>query len=151
RCGAGRRRRPSPATRSGPPSGRRCSRAWSWGPATCRACWSRRTGSSAASGCRNWALGRCPETGSGNPAAALALFLGGRLSLMSQNGSSSPGSADDSVWLEQRVEEFETAWQRGERPALESYLASAGDRRRPLLIELVHADLELRLKAGEPA
>src|SRR5262249_45574142 len=63
----------------------------------------------------------------------------------------SPGSADDSVWLEQRVEEFETAWQRGERPALESYLASAGDRRRPLLIELVHADLELRLKAGEPA
>jgi WD40 repeat protein/serine/threonine protein kinase len=70
---------------------------------------------------------------------------------MSQNGSSSLGAADDSVWLEQRVGDFETAWQRGERPDLEGFLTTAGERRRPLLIELVHADLELRLKAGEPA
>jgi WD40 repeat protein len=56
------------------------------------------------------------------------------------------------VWnrLEEVLERFEAAHHRGERPALEEYLAAVSpDERRPLLIELAHVDLESRLKAGE--
>src|SRR5262245_150524 len=57
------------------------------------------------------------------------------------------------VWrrLERILERFEDAWERGERPALEDYLAGEGRERQALLIELVHEDLEYRLKAGEAA
>jgi len=53
---------------------------------------------------------------------------------------------------EEVIQRFEEAWARGESPAIESYLAleeSAAQVR--LLAELVHADLECRLKAGESA
>src|SRR5262245_35902430 len=54
--------------------------------------------------------------------------------------------------LERVLERFEDAWERGEPPALEDYLACAGEgERRALLIELVHEDLEYRLKGGEAA
>jgi WD40 repeat protein len=53
--------------------------------------------------------------------------------------------------LERILERFAHAWQRGERPALEDYLAEAQAERRGLLIELVHEDLDYRLKAGEAA
>jgi serine/threonine-protein kinase len=53
--------------------------------------------------------------------------------------------------LERVLERFEDAWRAGGRPALEDYLTGAGDERRALLIELVHADLHYRLKAGEAA
>jgi serine/threonine-protein kinase len=53
--------------------------------------------------------------------------------------------------LERTLERFVNAWQRGERPALEDYLAGFQAERRALLIELVHEDLECRLQAGEPA
>jgi serine/threonine-protein kinase len=46
---------------------------------------------------------------------------------------------------------FDRAWQRGPRPAIEDYLPAGGAERRAVLIELVHADLEHRLKAGEAA
>jgi WD40 repeat protein len=49
------------------------------------------------------------------------------------------------------IRRFEEAWQRGERPVIEEYLSAAGAERRALLPELVHAELECRLKAGEPA
>jgi hypothetical protein len=49
------------------------------------------------------------------------------------------------------VERFEEAWQSGRRPALDEYLPADGPGRRPLLVHLVHVDLERRLKAGEPA
>src|SRR4051812_22983101 len=52
--------------------------------------------------------------------------------------------------LEAAIKRFENAWQRGPRPAIDDYLP-AGDLRAALLIELVHIDLELRLKAGEAA
>jgi tetratricopeptide (TPR) repeat protein len=57
------------------------------------------------------------------------------------------------VWarLEQILNRFEDAWQRGERPALEDYLAEVDAERAALLRELVHIDLELRRRAGEPA
>src|SRR5262249_42459909 len=52
--------------------------------------------------------------------------------------------------LEQLVHRFESAWRNGERPALADYLPAGPSPSRSLLIELVHADLEFRLKAGEP-
>jgi len=55
------------------------------------------------------------------------------------------------AWLEQVVERFEEAWRRGERPAVEEYLPAGGGGSRELILELVHADLECRLKAGEAA
>ncbi len=51
---------------------------------------------------------------------------------------------------EERIKEFEQAWQRGETPRLEDFLAGEVAERRALLVELVHADLEFRLKSGSP-
>jgi WD40 repeat protein/tRNA A-37 threonylcarbamoyl transferase component Bud32 len=53
--------------------------------------------------------------------------------------------------LEQWVARFEQAWEEGVRPALDDYLPADEPPRRAVLAELVHADLEYRLKAGEPA
>ena len=57
---------------------------------------------------------------------------------------------DGAAWLEPIVARFEAACGRGAWPAIDDYLPD-GDGRRTVLVELVHADLELRLKAGEPA
>ena len=57
----------------------------------------------------------------------------------------------DWVQLERITNRFEEAWTRGERPALDDYLPGAAeDHSRPLLLELVHAELEFRLGHGEP-
>jgi tRNA A-37 threonylcarbamoyl transferase component Bud32 len=54
--------------------------------------------------------------------------------------------------LEEVLTRFEAAWQRGDRPRLEDYLAEAsGAEATALLIELVQEDLEYRLRAGESA
>jgi serine/threonine-protein kinase len=45
---------------------------------------------------------------------------------------------------------FETAWRESKRPVLEDYLPPEASLRLPVLIELVHIDLEFRLDAGEP-
>jgi hypothetical protein len=47
------------------------------------------------------------------------------------------------------VTRFEEAWQRGQRPALADYLPTDGPERWAVLVDLVHVDLEWRLKAGE--
>jgi tRNA A-37 threonylcarbamoyl transferase component Bud32 len=52
--------------------------------------------------------------------------------------------------LEQRLVAFHEALRRGERPDPEAFLPD-GPGRHEALIELVHAELEYRLKAGEPA
>jgi predicted ATPase len=52
--------------------------------------------------------------------------------------------------LEDAIRRFVDAWRQGARPRLDDYL-SADSRRHLLLIELVHTELELRLKAGEAA
>jgi len=52
---------------------------------------------------------------------------------------------------EELIRQFEAAWQRGEAPAIEDYLQAEPPERKTLIIELVHVDLEFRLKAGEPA
>jgi WD40 repeat protein/predicted Ser/Thr protein kinase len=57
----------------------------------------------------------------------------------------------DYVRLKGFVERFEDAWQQGQRPALKEFLPAGGPDRWLVLIELIHIDLELRLKAGETA
>jgi len=53
--------------------------------------------------------------------------------------------------LKDAVKRFEHAWRQGPRPAIDDFLPSDIPLRSRLLIELVHIDLELRLKAGEDA
>ena len=57
------------------------------------------------------------------------------------------------TWLELQhvVKRFEHAWHLGPRPAIDDYLPVDGEGRGAILVELVHADLELRIKAGEGA
>lgn len=59
---------------------------------------------------------------------------------------------DEQEWsaLMAAVTSFEQAW-RERRPAIEEFLTGADKERVPLLIELVHVELEFRLKDGEPA
>src|SRR5262249_12501705 len=51
--------------------------------------------------------------------------------------------------LERVVGSVESAWRRGERPALDDYLPADDSLRRAVLVELIHADTECRLKRGE--
>src|SRR5262249_8362494 len=53
--------------------------------------------------------------------------------------------------LKEAVKRFEHAWRQGQRPAIDEYLPADDALRTRVLIELVHIDLELRLKAGEKA
>jgi serine/threonine protein kinase/predicted ATPase len=47
------------------------------------------------------------------------------------------------------INAFEEAWQLGRNPSIPDYLSSIGELRDALLIELIHVDLEFRLKSGE--
>jgi predicted ATPase len=53
--------------------------------------------------------------------------------------------------LRDAVQRFENAWRQGPRPQIDDFLPSDLALRFRVLIELVHVDLELRLKAGETA
>src|SRR5215475_9848702 len=61
-----------------------------------------------------------------------------------QNDDSSQVSAQ----VDFIVDRFEQAWESGEPPVIDAYLPDNGVRLR-VLVELVHVDLERRLKAGE--
>src|SRR5262245_20782100 len=52
--------------------------------------------------------------------------------------------------LKDAVKRFEEAWHQGPRPVIDDFLPTGDPLRGRVLIELVHIDLELRLKAGEP-
>src|ERR1043166_794454 len=54
--------------------------------------------------------------------------------------------------VEPLVGQFESLWLKGARPDIAAFLTNlaTADRQRAL-VELVHAELEFRLKAGEPA
>jgi hypothetical protein len=65
-------------------------------------------------------------------------------------GSTEP-PAGASGRLEEVVERFEQAWQADSRPDLEEHLPADRPLRRVALVELVHIDLECRLKTGEQA
>jgi WD40 repeat protein/serine/threonine protein kinase len=62
---------------------------------------------------------------------------------------SEPPSQELSTRLEEFVHRFEDAWQSGRRPHIDDYLPPPGPDRSKVLVELVHVDLERRLKAGE--
>src|SRR6516165_4936291 len=53
--------------------------------------------------------------------------------------------------LKEAVRRFEDGWRQDPRPAIDAYLPVEGRLRARVLVELVHIDLELRLKAGETA
>ena len=53
--------------------------------------------------------------------------------------------------LKDAVRRFENAWRERPRPPIAEHLPAENPLRQCVLIELVHIDLELRLKAGEPA
>jgi predicted ATPase len=57
--------------------------------------------------------------------------------------------AEDWSALKDAVKRFEQAWRQGPRPAIDDFLPANDRLRVRVLIELVHIDLELRLKAGE--
>jgi predicted ATPase len=69
-----------------------------------------------------------------------------------------PGAEDvvpltDQQWstLKSAVTHFEDSWRSGRKPVIEMFLSGDGGLRRHMVLELVHVDLELRLKNGEPA
>jgi eukaryotic-like serine/threonine-protein kinase len=59
--------------------------------------------------------------------------------------------SEDWAVREKVLRRFEDAWRHGPRPAIEEYLPADEGERRAVLVELVHTDLEYRLKDGEPA
>src|SRR5437588_1244841 len=58
---------------------------------------------------------------------------------------------DDWLALRDAVRRFEDVCRQGLRPAIDDYLPIDDPLRSCVLIELVHIDLEMRLKAGESA
>src|SRR4051812_20909387 len=62
-----------------------------------------------------------------------------------------PPPGGDHSPLERVVKRFEHAWRQGFRPEINGFLPAEEALRSRLLVELVHTELELRLKAGEAA
>ena len=60
-------------------------------------------------------------------------------------------AAADSAACEASVRRFEAAWQSGQVPAIDDFLPADEPSRQAAIVELVHIDLERRLKRGEPA
>ena len=61
-----------------------------------------------------------------------------------------PLSSANELDHEDRIRRFERDWMAGRWPVLDDYLPD-GDESSRLLVELVHIDLEFRLKSGKPA
>jgi Inner membrane component of T3SS, cytoplasmic domain len=62
-----------------------------------------------------------------------------------------PGSDLAQDTLDQAIDRFEEAWEKGGRPVIEDFLPAEVAGRRDALVHLVHIELERRLKAGEAA
>src|SRR5436190_1755252 len=60
-------------------------------------------------------------------------------------------STGPSSEFEGLIESFEHAWRAGSLPNIDDFLRSEDSEQEALLVELVHVDLEFRLKAGEAA
>jgi tRNA A-37 threonylcarbamoyl transferase component Bud32 len=63
-----------------------------------------------------------------------------------------PDELDSIAWedVQEIVRTFRHAWDHGQRPALVAFLPEAGAIRSAALVELVHEEMEVRIKAGEP-
>jgi formylglycine-generating enzyme required for sulfatase activity/tRNA A-37 threonylcarbamoyl transferase component Bud32 len=66
------------------------------------------------------------------------------------DGTRRPLPTDVRQRQEQAVRAFEDAWRAGCRPTIDDYLPAERVARWAILAELLHADLEFQLKAGEP-
>src|SRR5438128_2550653 len=76
--------------------------------------------------------------------------MNGRRAFMSEpNSPSAAPSQDIPSDLRRLVYRFEDAWQSTQRPDIDEYLPLDGPDRQGILVELVHVDLERRLKTGE--
>jgi predicted ATPase len=62
-----------------------------------------------------------------------------------------PAANEPGAGFEDLVRQFERDWQAGRSPPLDDYLGGAGASSHELLFELVHVDLEFRIKAGAAA
>lgn len=70
---------------------------------------------------------------------------------MSENNDYAIPSVDESTArLEAAVDRFEDAYTSGQRPTIDAYLPDQRGERQRVLVELVHVDLEYRLKQKEP-
>src|SRR5262245_39309994 len=54
------------------------------------------------------------------------------------------------IGYEHRIRQFEMDWLAGRRPDLDEYLAGFDVLSHSLLVELVHIDMEFRIKSGMP-
>jgi tetratricopeptide (TPR) repeat protein len=59
---------------------------------------------------------------------------------------------DSVAWegIQAIVRSFRLALRRGERPAIEAFAPEGGPHRQAVLVELIHEEMEFRIKAGEP-
>jgi WD40 repeat protein/tRNA A-37 threonylcarbamoyl transferase component Bud32 len=71
--------------------------------------------------------------------------------MSSANESADRAATEPWQRVDDFVQRFEKAWRSGSRPALSDFLPPDGPDRPAVLVELVHVDLERRLKAGEAA
>lgn len=62
-----------------------------------------------------------------------------------------PEPAGTPAGMDTAVSRFESRLRKGLRPSLAAFLPPPGPSRLPALVELVHSELEFRLKAGESA
>src|SRR4051812_3014221 len=62
-----------------------------------------------------------------------------------------PPTAAPESQCEELIEAFEQAWQVAPPPNIDDFLPEEGSEREALLVELIHADLEFRIKSGEAA
>src|SRR5262245_47261357 len=83
------------------------------------------------------------------PGAGGATTSSPRCPMTPPNPRQPPPSDEDR--LEEVVRRFEDSWRHGPRPRIDDFLAPGDPLRFSLLVELVHVDLELRLKSGDPA
>jgi tetratricopeptide (TPR) repeat protein len=62
-----------------------------------------------------------------------------------------PPETEEWLALKDVVRRFEAAWRESPRPGIDAFVPAGTPLRRRMVIELVHVDLELRLKSGEAA
>lgn len=70
-----------------------------------------------------------------------------------QNDSDIADPPSTGSWsrLEELIEAFEHAWRAGPLPNIDDFLRGESSEQEALLVELIHVDLEFRIKAGEAA
>src|SRR5438128_1018744 len=69
--------------------------------------------------------------------------------MLSEPPFESHQSDEAKSWLDAILNSFDAVWRNSPRPKIEAFLPEDRNRRQEALVELIHRDLELRLKTGE--